>query len=169
MASRFKTSVKLNTNAMSVDVSIIDKETDETVDTGTFPASGVHDNLKPQVGLYGLSKLLQDRCSDTPTGPEKLVAMQGVMAQLTEGRWAKERVVGAAVVSAAVEALAQIKGLTVPQTQAVLKGYPKENRQKILANPKVVELAEQIAAARADDQAVASASFDDLVGEEAAA
>ena len=166
MASNFKTSVKLNTEAMSVDVSIFDKKEEKVVESHSFPASDVHENLRAQIGLYGLSKALQDRASDTPTGPEKLIAMKAVAAQFKEGKWAKERVVGAAVVSTKVEALAQLKSLTVPQAQTVLKNYTKEQRAAILANPQVVELAAQIEAAREADTTVDSASFDDLVATE---
>ncbi|MCK5713926.1 MAG: hypothetical protein KAI25_14485, partial [Hyphomicrobiaceae bacterium] len=91
---------------MSVDVSVKERESDEVIDSHSFAASGIHDDLKQLTALYGLSKLLQDRSSDVKTGPEKLSAMKGVAEQLSSGQWQKERKVGAPTVSAEVEALA---------------------------------------------------------------
>mgnify|MGYP007059420884 FL=1 len=164
--NKYRTKVDLNADEMSVDISIVDKGSNEVVASDSFPAHEIHESVRPQVSLYGYSKLLQDRVSDVPIGPEKLDAMKEVAAQLGSGQWAKERKIGAVVTSPEVEALARLKQISVPQAQAALKDYPKEVREKILANPKIVELAAQIRAER--DQAE-SVSLDDLAADEAAA
>lgn len=139
---------KLNVENMSVDFSVIDKKEDKEVETKSFKASDIHSNLHKMVALYGLSKLLQDRSSDTPTGPGKLVAMEEVAVILAGGEWERERKVGAPVVRPEVEALAQLKGCTVADIQATLKKYTKEAREKVFANPKVIAAATAIRAAR---------------------
>lgn len=158
----FRTKVKLNTDDMAVEVDILDKESSEIVESEVFLASEIHDSVKQQVALYGLSKLLQDRASDTKVGPEKIIAMQAVMTQLASGEWARERKVGAIVVSAEVEALSRMKQITVPQAQAALKLYPKEAREKILGHEKIVALATEIRAEREGAEAVDLA---ELLGE----
>lgn len=154
-------SVKLNAESMTVDVTVKERESDEIIDTHSFPAAEVHESLRNNVALYGLSKLLQDRSSDTKTGPEKLAAMKQVSEQLAEGQWEKERKVGAPTVSAEVEALAQFKGITIPQAQAALRKYDKTAREAILGHAKIVELAAQIREARADEEV---ADLSDLAG-----
>lgn len=166
MAERaFRTKVKLNTEDMSVDVEIINNEDDSVAESEIFLASEVHDSVKQQVALYGLSKLLQDRASDTKVGPEKIAAMRAVLGQLAAGEWARERKIGAIVVSAEVEALARIKGVTVPQIQAALKSYPKEARVKILGHESVQELAATIKAERAEAEVVDLGDMMDIPAE----
>lgn len=144
--------VKLNVEAMSVDVEVIDKKADDgkgkVVESDTFPASAVDAKLHKNVALYGYSKLLQDRSSDVPTGPGKLAAMREVAAMLATGEWEKERKVGAPVVSAEVEALARIKKCSVSDIQTALRRYSKENRDKILSSAQVKEIAAVIRAER---------------------
>ena len=156
----FYSSVELDADNMSVIVKIMDRATKEAVGERTYPAADIHDSCKQKVALYGYSKLLQDRASDTPVGPDKLPAMDAIAAQLAAGQWAKERKIGAIVVSAAVEALARIKKLTVPGAQAALKSYPKEVRAQILGNEQIVEMAAVIEAERAEQEV---ASLDDFV------
>jgi len=160
-----KTSVKLNVDDMSVDVSILLRADDSVVSEERFMAAEIHDSIKQQVSLYGYSKLLQDRASDVPIGPEKLDAMKAVAAQLASGQWAKERKIGAVVTSPEVEALAQLKQISVPAAQAALKAYPKEVRAQILGNEEIKKLAGAILAARQEAEV---ASLDDLVPVQAA-
>ena len=159
----YKTAVKLNVEDMSVDVSILLRSDDSVVSSEVFKATEIHDSIKQQVSLYGYSKLLQDRASDVPIGPEKLDAMKAVAAQLASGQWAKERKIGAVVTSPEVEALAQLKQISVPAAQAALKAYPKEVRAQILGNEDIKKLAGEILAARQEAEV---ASLDDLVPED---
>ncbi len=146
--------VKLEPTTSSVDVSVIERESEEVIDSHSFPASDIHESLRPQVGLYGLSKLLQDRSSDVKTGPEKLAAMKAVAQQLENGDWARERKVGAPTVSAEVEALAQFKGITIPQAQAALRRYDKAAREDILGHESIKALAKTIREGRETEEVV---------------
>lgn len=161
-------SVDLNAEKMTIDVLVKERETDELIDEHSFSAAGVHEDLRNMVGLYGLSKLLQDRSSDVKTGPEKLSAMKGVAEQLASGQWQKERKVGAPTVSAEVEALAQFKEISIPQAQAALRRYDKAAREQILGHADIVALAKTIREARETEEV---ADLSDLAGvaEEAAA
>ena len=159
----WRTKVTLNTENMSVDVQIIERETDDVIGERSFPVSEIHDSVKKDTLLYGYSKLLQDRSSEVDVGPNKLDAMDGVAEQLKNGLWAKERKVGATVVSPEVEALARFKGGSVPQAQAALKGYNKEAREKILKHPKIVELAAII---RKERETAPGVDLADMLGEE---
>jgi hypothetical protein len=146
--------------AMSVSVNVIRREDDTVIETEHFEASKIGENVRPDVALYGLSKLLQDRSSDTPAGPGKLNAMREVFALLESGTWERERKAGAPVVSAEVEALAALKGVAVAEIQTALRKYTKEQREQILANPAVVERAKAIRASRETSEV----SLDDLTG-----
>ena len=157
-------SVDLNTENNSVDVTVKERESGDVVDTHSFAANTISENLRLHVGLYGYSKLLQDRSSDVKTGPDKLAAMRLVAEQLAAGQWEKERKVGAPTVSAEVEALAQFKGITIPQAQAALRKYDKAAREQILGHEKIQTLAAQIREARANEEV---ADLSDLAGEAA--
>ncbi len=160
--NKYRTAVELDTEAMSVNVAIIDKATKETVSSEVFAAAEIHDSCKQKVALYGYSKLLQDRASDVEIGPAKLEAMRSVAAQLASGQWAKERKIGAIVTSPEVEALAALKEISVPAAQAALKAYPKEIRAQILASAAVVAKAAEIREAREGQEVT---SLDDFVPE----
>lgn len=146
--SAYRLSVELKAEDATVNVQVIERESGDVVETETFAAREVADGIKTNVALYGLSKLLQDRSSDTDSGPEKLDAMREVFSMLKGGQWEKERKAGAPVVSAEVEALATLKKITVAQAQAALRKYTKEQREKILSNEQIVLKAKEIRAAR---------------------
>lgn len=146
--SAYRLSVELKADDATVNVQVIERESGDVVETETFQARDVADSIKTNVALYGLSKLLQDRSSDTDSGPEKLDAMRDVFSMLKSGQWEKERKAGAPVVSAEVEALASLKKITVAQAQAALRKYTKEQRDKILGNPAIVAKAKEIRSAR---------------------
>lgn len=156
--SAYRLSVDLKADDATVNVQVIERESGDVVESETFHAREVADNIKTNVALYGLSKLLQDRSSDTDSGPEKLDAMRDVMSMLKAGQWEKERKAGAPVVSAEVEALATLKKITVAQAQAALRKYTKDQRDKILGNPAIVQEAKKIRAARE----TSDVSLDDL-------
>jgi hypothetical protein len=146
--SAFRLSVNLNPEDGTVNVDVIERESGNAVEKETFRLGELPEAIRAVSDLYGLSKLLQDRSSDTDSGPAKLDAMREVMAMFKAGQYEKERRAGAPVVSAEVEALAQLKGITVAQTQAALRKYTKEQRDKILSNEKIVAKAKEIRAAR---------------------
>lgn len=147
MATRnnpFGMSVDLNSETLTVDVKIKERESGDVIDEHSFNPAEFHDDVKQAVYLYGASKLYQDRSSQVKTGPEKLAAMQEVHQQLVQGNWERERKVGSPVVSAEVEALARLKNGTVPQAQASLKALDKAQRERVLSHPEVVKLAKAI-------------------------
>lgn len=160
----FRTKVELDAVAMSIRVQIIKKEDDSVLESAEFPATSIAETLRGNVALYGYSKLLQDRTSEVEVGPGKIAAMQALAEQFAKGVWSAERKAGSPVVSAEVEALAQLKECTVPEMQSALKKYTAEVKEAIFKNPKVVELAATIRAGRKsaetinlDDLAVAAA------------
>lgn len=147
--------------AKTVTMTVVAGEGDDqkVIDRDVFDLGAVHADLQIDVALYGLSKILQDRTSDEKDKRKKLAQMSEVMDRLGEGKWEKDRVAGVApVVSPEVEALAKLKGLSIPAAQQALRGYEKDQREKILTNPKVAELAEQIRAERAKAEKVADLS-----------
>ena len=142
-------SMKIDINEDSGVVVANVRERDESgewdvVDSQTFDPAAVAESAQGFVNGYGLSKLMQDRSSAVPTGPDKLAAMNEVFAMLCEGKLRAERTRGAAVVSAEVEALAEIKGVDIPTIQKSLKKYTEEKRKEILSHPKVKAKAEEI-------------------------
>jgi hypothetical protein len=138
--------VELNVEDMAVEVLVREKVDGEfvAVDTAAFGLDGIHESIRQQSDLYGLSKLLQDRSSSVPTGPDKLAAMNSVYAQFVAGEWEKERTRGAMVVSAEVEALAEMKGVSISSIQKTLASLTKEQKDSIFANPKVKKAADAI-------------------------
>jgi hypothetical protein len=143
--------VELNTDTSAVEVIVREKNEKGDfveIDRKAFPLAEVHKDCRPSSDLYGYSKLLQDRSSDTKAGPDKLVAMEEVAAQLAAGQWERERKAGAPTVSAEVEALAQLKGCSVADIQKSIRKFTKEQKEKILGNAKVTELAATIRANR---------------------
>lgn len=143
--------VELDTENNRVGITVRKREGDDfaIVESETFNVGDVHDDLQANVACYGLSKVLQDRTSDTKAGPDKLAAMREVMAQLAAGTWEKERAVGAPTVSPEVEALARIKNASIPDIQRALKKFTPEQREKVLSNEAVAKLADEIRAERA--------------------
>ncbi len=144
----FRLTADLDAEKGGIVFKILNRESEAEVERLEVKANEVHENIRMAVGLYGLSKLLQDRTSEVPAGPGKAAAMSEVLALLRAGTWEKERQVGAPVVSAEVEALAAIYGKTVPEIQAALKGYSAEQRKAILAAPTVIAKAAEIKAKR---------------------
>ena len=149
----FGLKVDLDPDNSAVVVQVVDRDdNNKVVAERPFSAARVHESIRGKVALYGLSKLIQDRTSDKSVkehGEGKLEFMEAVLARLETGEWAAERTAGAPTVSAEVEALAAIKGVSIAAIQKSLRAFSKENRQGILANEQVVAKAAEIKAARA--------------------
>ena len=151
--AKFRTVVELLADKMQVNLTILDRESEKPAGNFEFSASEVHDSLKGMVALYGIKALLADRTSDTNFGTgatpdQKIAAWNEVAELLRSGVWERERKAGAPVVSAEVEALAAVKGITVAEAQAALRKYDKATREKILSNEKIVAKAKEIREAR---------------------
>ena len=148
--------VDLSLELMAATMTIIDRESEKPVENGSFTlkATDIAENLRPMVALYGIKALLSDRTSDVSFGTgaspeEKMAAWAEVAELLKAGTWERERKAGAPVVSAEVEALAQLKKITVAEAQTALRKYDKATKEKILANAQIVELAKKIKEDRA--------------------
>ncbi len=138
-------------------------EQDQIVAKREYLVNDLPSDNSAHTHAYGLNKLLTDRTSDIKDKMAKLDAMDTVFEFLCSGEWAKERVVGAPVVSCEVEALAQIMELKIPEAQAALAAYPKDTRKTILAHENVVKIADVIRKRRnAPDHVLAS--LDDMLG-----
>lgn len=135
-------------------------EDDDLLGVRSFDFSELNDEQAHRVFLYGCNKLVTDRTSDKKIKLEKLAEMQEVFDLLVSGEWAKERTVGAIVVGVEVEALAQLKELTVPAAQKALAAYDKDTRKKILASEAVVKLAAEMREERKEQEVV---SLDDMI------
>ncbi len=151
-----------NTDEMSVTIQVVDFESDTVKDQDVFDFASVHETLSKRVSLYGLKKLLMDRTSQVKDNPiQKLKEMGEVLNRLHMGEWAAERAAGGlGVVSPEVEALAVLKGISIPDAQKALKAYTPEQRAKILGNPRIVEEAAKIKASR---EAAKPEALDDLL------
>lgn len=92
--------------------------------------------LRQHVALYGLSKVMQDRSSGTPTGPEKLEAMGEVFQSLAQGQWKRERSGGGGGggVAPEVEAIAEVKGVSIAQASKAWKQQSDEQKEAIRSN-----------------------------------
>lgn len=161
----FRSRVTLDATKLTITIEIVKKETatekESVVETGVYDAHEVHENIRNNVALYGLSKLLQDRASDTPVGPEKIKAMNAVMDNFRAGTWTAERKAGAPIVSPEVEAIAELKSATVAEIQATLKTYTQAQKDSIFANARVKAKADEIRARR---QGAAPVDLGDLGG-----
>src|SRR3990172_6422942 len=148
--------------AMTVTISVVDFESDTVQDKDVFAFEDVAKSLRDRVSLYGLKKLLMDRTSQVKDNPIlKLKGMGEVLLRLGAGEWTAERAAGGlGVVSPEVEALAGLKGISIPDAQKALKVYSPEQREKILGNSKIVNEAAKIKAAREKE---APKTLDDLL------
>lgn len=132
----------------------------ENVDEATFPLSDLEGtNCSLRAHLYGGSKILQDRTSDLSSDISRLDAMKEVWKRLMEDHWEKEREAGGPTVSAEVEALASLQGVSIAAIQKALRNYSAEKRQQILAHDAVQKKAEEIRAAREQAEDINLDSF----------
>jgi hypothetical protein len=114
--------------------------------------------------LYGLNKLLSDRTSEIKDKRKKLAAMRELFEYFVDGgEWIKERAGSLGVVSVNVEALAELKKWSIPQTQKALAKYTKEQREKFLSRKDVQAIADRLTKERKE---AAELSLDDLDSEE---
>lgn len=120
--------------------SAILKEKDENgdmqeVSRAQFDLSTIEQaGLGRHVSLYGLSKVMQDRTSSTTSGPEKLEAMQEVFDSLAQGQWKKERSGGGGGgggVAPEVEAIAEVKDVSISQASKAWKQQSDEQKEAI--------------------------------------
>jgi len=158
-------SVTRNIDTKSATFKLINKASEEVVQTLTLQLKDVHEKCEIFVSLYGMTKIVQDRESGTDM-LEKLNAYQECFDQtLKVGVMARERQGGGPTVRLEVEALAGLKKISVKQAQALLSKYSKEDREKILGSELVKKATEKLVAKiRKDLEGEDAATmFDDLL------
>ncbi len=114
---------------------------------------------------YGVSKVCAERTSEISPSLDKLEAIQEVWDALAEGNWERERKKGAGpTVRIEVEALANLRKISVKQAQVLIKKYDEAAREKIFANPAVQAEVKKLEAkaAKVDDDM----NLDDLLGDD---
>lgn len=157
--SKLRLSVSYSDSYEWVIFQVLDEDGKE-VATRTYDLHDLPEDNRARCDAYGLNKLLTDRTSEFKDKVLKLKAMDAVWTLLCSGEWAKERAVGAIEVSVFVEALAQLKKMSISDTQASLGQYDKEVRAAILAREDVQLLGREIAHARATRKVP---SLDDMI------
>ena len=158
--SKTRLSVSYSDDYNVVSFTVLDAD-DKTVTEQDFPVDALPADNSAHVHAYGLNKVLTDRTSDIKDKAKKLDAMFAVFEQLCTGEWAKERVVGAPIVSAEVEALAELMSISIVDAQRSLAAYSKEQRKVILSNEKVVAAGKLLREKRA--KAGAAALLDEFI------
>lgn len=149
----------LSEEEMTVTMQVIDRNEDDenaqVVESYVIDAKKFPETLRSKIFLTGVRALFAERTSDVTFGgskkhtPEqKISAYATVDAQLQKGEWERERKPVSPVVSAEVEALAELTENTVAEIQATLRGMTKEDREATLAHEEVQARAKEIRARR---------------------
>lgn len=130
--------------------------------TRTYDLTDLPEDNRAHSDAYGVNKVLTDRTSGEKDKLKKIELMDKVWSLLCSGEWAKERVVGAPVVSPAVEALGLLAEptMSIAETQEALSQYKPEVRKALLARDDVVAKAKEVSEARKERKA---RNFDDMV------
>ena len=161
--SKDRLSVSYSDSYEVVKFALID-ENDHTVTTREYSVNDLPLDNSAHVHAYGLNKVLTDRTSGQKSKAAKLLEMDEVFELLKEGEWAKERVVGAIVVSPEVEALAAMQNMTIADTQTALAQYDKDTRKAILGREDVQRAAKAIRGGRKE---APIKTLDDMIPEKA--
>lgn len=127
----------------------------ESFDVDEYP-----EDIQKHIADFGFKSLFQARASQVAQA-DKLDYWRALDAQFKEGRWASERQAGAPTVAPWVEALADVRDVSVAAIQKALAGYDKETRAKIRATVETqhADVIESILEAKAE----ATVNLDDLV------
>jgi len=126
----------------------LDEKNVQTFDTQDLPQN-IRDKLAPK----GLSVLLQERTSDIPKDQTQLVmdARESVFTMLKAGHWEKDADRSGPTVSAEIEAIANIKGISVAEAQKAMRELRKTDpklAEKVLGSKKVKDEAARIRKSR---------------------
>ena len=127
--------------------------TDERDFTDKLFLSGMRKRIKGFIKLGHDTHVFNYRRAFLQSGP--------VMSRKFARRRCKERVVGAPIVSAEVEALAELMSISIVDAQRSLAAYSKEQRKVILSNEKVVAAGKLLREKRA--KAGAAALLDEFI------
>ena len=130
-------------------------------DSVEYDCNELSESIQLKGLAYGVSKIMAERTSELSPGADKLEGISEVWDALLEGQWERERKKGTGpTVRIEVEALAALRGITVKQTQTLLKKYDKEQQEKIFANEAVQAKVAELEAEAGD---AADEDFGDLL------
>jgi hypothetical protein len=152
--SKFRMRPVIDETSLALHFEVLDRESEEVLDTSPVFKYREVEHFDAKIKMHGLNTLLQQRTSQTDIEAGKLKEIGEYFELLKSGEWARERVGGPGVVSAEIEAIAKIKGVTIPQVQKALKAMDETTRAKVLANAKVVEMAKAIREEREETREV---------------
>lgn len=140
----------------------------DVVGTATFDASKLPgfpddpafdpESICGKTLIYGLRKKLEDGTSDSESD-DKLTDRRALYEVLLSGEWERERTSGARTVAVHIEALSNLKGVTVAAMQKAWRETDETTRQKVLANPTVKAEMEKVEKSRADATSVSLDEF----------
>ena len=127
-----------------------DKLTGKTV---SLSWEDVSEENRPRLACFALKTILATRTS-AENADVKVAAMMEVAELLGSPRWDRERQGGSPTVSLLVEAVAAVKGISIPAAQKALAGYDKEAKKAIEGNPKVAAKMAKLRKLREESQEV---------------
>jgi hypothetical protein len=119
-----------------------------------FDVSNLPGHITHQLLLYGLKQKLSDTVRDIDSTEGKVEGMRAMYERLEAGHFTMEREVGSRTVAAWIEAVAELKGISVAAAQKALTAYTEEQKKKIRESDKVKAKTAEIEAARKDGEEV---------------
>jgi len=122
------------------------------VERKTYPVDTLPEGIRHTLLLYGLNKALSDRTSeqaklvkDQQDPAPRIEAMDEVYNLFASNQWKADRSGGGASgVPVVVEAIAEVKGIDIPEAQRSWKATDEETREAIKANETVQAKMEEI-------------------------
>lgn len=121
-----------------------------------LPAVFADGDKEKSLAVYGLTKWLQDRTSSAANTDEKFSEMAKYFTEcLEKGLWkapsvAKEKTSKASIDTYVVQALAELKGISLAVAMATLQKATKEVRDAVIANPKIAQKVAELKLADAE-------------------
>lgn len=119
-----------------------------------FTLDEIPATILEQLSTYGLKQKLSDTVSDIDDTEGKLAGMRAMYARLKDGHFTMEREGGSRMVAAWIEAVAELKGISVAAAQKALAAYTEDQKKKIRESDKVKAKTAEIEQARKDGEEV---------------
>ena len=123
----------------------------------TWALHTLSEEIQNQVSIYGLGKVLQDRCSQV-SADDKLTAMTATFESLLTGKWKSDRVAGSRFVSPIGQVIQDFKKCSVAAAQAAYTALSDEAKIALKEGQK--DAIEAVIEARAKQDEV---SLDDMI------
>lgn len=128
-----------------------------------FNANRLPANVVEWLTMYGLKQKLADTVSDVEDTDGKLEGMRAMFDRLMQGETSMERSSGSRQVAAWIEAVAELKGVSIAAVQATLKSYTEAQKKKLRESDKVKA---KTAAIEEQRKNATSVDMDDLLDDE---